>query len=169
MMSPSLWKSKSLNKRVKNESHRYCDRSGFRIRGRLSSKTHSGPVEYFMFIGHRCFRTATDISEGECSKKHALSFTEGFVQSCPERSRRKGRSHFDARSVLSVRERERRKAPSLRARRSGKMATMSVRAASAKPENAACGFFQHSHSRRLPCWYVCAIGNHAPSTCSRVG
>ncbi len=67
-----------------------------------------GPVEYFLFIGHRCFRTVTDISEGECSKKHALSFTEGFVQSCPERRRREGRSRFDARSVLPVRERERR-------------------------------------------------------------
>ncbi len=47
-----------------------------------------GPVEYFMFIGHKCFRTATDISERECSKK--------FVQ--------QGRSPFDARSVLPVRE-----------------------------------------------------------------
>ncbi len=110
-----------------------------RIRG------NCGPVEYFTFIGHSCFRTATDISERECSKTHALSFTEGFVQSSPERSRRKGRSPFDVRSVLPVRERERRKAPSLRARRSGKRATMSVRAVSAKPENAAGGFFQHSH------------------------
>jgi len=42
------------------------------------------PVEYFLFIGHRCFRTATDISERECSKKFA----------------QQGRSRFDARSVL---------------------------------------------------------------------
>ncbi|MDA0739741.1 MAG: hypothetical protein O2999_11980 [Nitrospirae bacterium] len=35
------------------------------------------------------------------NKKHALSLTEGSVQ--------QGRSHFDARSVLPVRERERRK------------------------------------------------------------
>jgi len=40
----------------------------------------------------------------ECSKKHALSPTKGFVQSCPEQSRGKGRSPFDARSVLIVRE-----------------------------------------------------------------
>ncbi|MDA0738619.1 MAG: hypothetical protein O3A59_06670, partial [Nitrospirae bacterium] len=57
--------------------------------------------------------------------------------------------------VLPVRERERRKAPSLRARRSGKMATnLPVRAVLAKPENAAGlpavasakagGFFQQS-------------------------
>ncbi len=32
----------------------------------------------------------------ECSKKHALSLSEGSIQ--------QGRSHFDARSVLSVRE-----------------------------------------------------------------
>ncbi len=31
-----------------------------------------------------------------------------FKKACPERSRRKGRSHFDARSVRVVRERERR-------------------------------------------------------------
>jgi len=36
------------------------------------------------------------ISEMEGSKKHALSLSEGFVQ--------QGRSHFDTRSVLSVRE-----------------------------------------------------------------
>ncbi len=99
-------------------------------------KALKGPVEYFMFIGHRYFRTATDISERECSKKHGLSLTEGFVQ--------QGRSRFDARSVLSVRERERRKAPRLRARRSGERATVPVRAISAKPGNAAGGFFQHS-------------------------
>ncbi len=50
-----------------------------------------GPVEYFMAISHKCSRTVTDISERECSKK--------FVQ--------QGRSRFDARSVLPVRERER--------------------------------------------------------------
>jgi len=32
----------------------------------------------------------------ECSKKHALSLSEGSIQ--------QGRSYFDARSVLSVRE-----------------------------------------------------------------
>jgi len=32
----------------------------------------------------------------ECSKKHALSLSEGSIQ--------QGRSHFDARSVLTVRE-----------------------------------------------------------------
>ncbi len=43
----------------------------------------------------------TDIMGGrECSKKHALSLSEGSVQ--------QGRSHFDARSVHQVRERERR-------------------------------------------------------------
>ncbi len=39
----------------------------------------------------------TDIMGGrECSKKHALSLSEGSVQ--------QGRSHFDARSVQGVRE-----------------------------------------------------------------
>ncbi len=38
----------------------------------------------------------THISERECSKKHALSLPEGSLQ--------QGRSPFDARSVLSVRE-----------------------------------------------------------------
>ncbi|MEC4672631.1 MAG: hypothetical protein VST68_00450 [Nitrospirota bacterium] len=36
------------------------------------------------------------ISGRECSKKHALRLSEGFLQ--------QGRSRFDARSVLSVRE-----------------------------------------------------------------
>jgi len=36
------------------------------------------------------------VSGRECSKKHALSLSEGFVQ--------QGRSHFDERSVLIVRE-----------------------------------------------------------------
>ncbi len=48
------------------------------------------------------------ISGRECSKKHALSPSEGFVQSCPERSRRKGRSPFGARSVRFIRKRKRR-------------------------------------------------------------
>jgi hypothetical protein len=43
-------------------------------------------------------------SRREWSKKHALSLFEESVQTCPERSRRKGRSSFDARSVLLVRE-----------------------------------------------------------------
>jgi hypothetical protein len=55
---------------------------------RLLEVSFHGSVEYFMSIGHRCFRTATDISERECSKK--------FVQ--------QGCSRFDARSVLPVRE-----------------------------------------------------------------
>jgi hypothetical protein len=38
------------------------------------------------------------------SKKPALSLPEGSVQTCPEAARRKGRSHFDARSVHLVRE-----------------------------------------------------------------
>ena len=75
----------------------------------------------------------------ECSKKHALSLSEGSVQ--------QGRSHFDARSILSGREH-------------GKTATMSVRADQTKPENTAGlsavalakvgGFFQHSHAGQ-PC------------------
>ncbi len=44
------------------------------------------------------------ISWREWSKKHALSLSEGFVQSCPEQSRREGRSRFGARSVHCVRE-----------------------------------------------------------------
>jgi len=58
--------------------------------------------------------------EEECSKKHALSLPK-----CPQQ----GRSRF---AVLSVPEH-------------GKRATMSVRAVTAKPENAAGGFFQYSH------------------------
>ncbi len=45
-------------------------------------------------------------SRREWSKKHALAKAVG--PSCPEQSRREGRSQFDARSVLTVRERERR-------------------------------------------------------------
>ncbi len=60
----------------------------------------------------------TDIISGrECSKKHALSLSEGSVQ--------QGRSHFDARSVLIVREH-------------GKMATCLREAASAGMEPLAC-------------------------------
>jgi len=44
------------------------------------------------------------INGRECSKKHALSLSEGSIQPCPEQSRRKGRSHFDERSVHGVRE-----------------------------------------------------------------
>ncbi|MEC4673983.1 MAG: hypothetical protein VST68_07315 [Nitrospirota bacterium] len=43
-------------------------------------------------------------SRREWSKKHALSLSEGSAQSCPEQSRREGRSPFDARSILPVRE-----------------------------------------------------------------
>ena len=58
-----------------------------------------------------------NISERECSKNPILS--EGFVQSCPEQSRREGRSPFGARSVLSVREHGKR-ATSVCASRFGK-------------------------------------------------
>ena len=53
-------------------------------------------VEYFTPMANTCQRGAGQHQLGECSKKHALSLSEGFVQ--------QGRSHFDARSVLSVRE-----------------------------------------------------------------
>ena len=66
------------------------------------------------------------------SKKHALSFVEGFVQSCAEPCRRKGRSQFCARSVLPGREH-------------GKLATCLCEAAPAKAGNAASGFFQQPH------------------------
>ncbi len=46
----------------------------------------------------------SSIKGGECSKKHALSLSERSIQSWPEPSRREGRSHFHARSVLIVRE-----------------------------------------------------------------
>jgi len=58
-------------------------------------------------------------SEWECSKTSILS--EGFVQ--------QGRSHCDERSVLSVRERERREERQVCEPEGGKMVTMSVRAA----------------------------------------
>lgn len=58
----------------------------------------------------------TNLSERECSKKFVVQ---------------QGRSTFNAQSILSVCEH-------------GKKATMSVRAASAKPGNATGGFFQHS-------------------------
>ncbi len=51
----------------------------------------------------------THINERECSKKHALSLSEGFVQ--------QGRSPFDARSVLIVREHGKRAAVSVRSQR----------------------------------------------------
>jgi len=69
------------------------------------------------------------LSWRECSKKHALSLSEGFVQ--------QGRSLFDARSVHSVRERERREERQV-CEPEGRQ----------KGENAAGGFFQHSHHVR---------------------
>jgi len=45
---------------------------------------------------HRCSKEDGAQQWGECSKKHALSLSEGSIQ--------QGRSPFDARSVLSVRE-----------------------------------------------------------------
>jgi len=56
------------------------------------------------------------VNERECSKKHALSFAEGSIQ--------QGRSPFDARSVLSVRERERREERQVCEPEGGEMATM---------------------------------------------
>ncbi|MEC4674278.1 MAG: hypothetical protein VST68_08815 [Nitrospirota bacterium] len=54
-------------------------------------------------------------SRREWSKKHALSLSEGFALSPAQTQGRQdalfhgqGRSHFDARNVLTVRERERR-------------------------------------------------------------
>jgi len=59
-----------------------------------------GIVEYFLH-GQIHAQDETDIlRRRECSKK--------VVQSSPEQSRRKGRSHLVARSVLIVHERERR-------------------------------------------------------------
>ena len=62
----------------------------------------------------------------ECSKKS--------VQLCPEQSRREGRNRFDARSVHCVRERERREERQV-CEPEGRQHV----------ENAAGGFFQHSH------------------------
>jgi len=77
-------------------------------------------------------------------QKH-LSFPKGPQQ---------GRSHSPARSVLSVRERERREERQVCEPEGGKKATESGQAAQAKPENPAGlsaealakvdGFFQHS-------------------------
>jgi hypothetical protein len=53
------------------------------------------------------------------------------VQPCPEAARRKGRSHFYARSVCGIREH-------------GEMATCLREAAPAKAGNAAGGFFQQT-------------------------
>ncbi len=61
----------------------------------------------------------------ECSKNPI--FFEGFVQSYPERSRRKGCSPFDARSVHFVCERERREERQVCESEGGKGATMSGR------------------------------------------
>ena len=58
------------------------------------------------------------VNARECSKKHALSLPK-----CPQQ----GRSRFDARSVLSVRERERREERQVCEPEGGKAATMSVR------------------------------------------
>ncbi len=75
-----------------------------------------------------------------------------FKKVCPEFYRRvvqQGRSRFDARSVLPVRERERseeRQACEPEGQAKGR--PMPGRAASAKPENAAGGFFQHSLKRK---------------------
>ncbi len=60
----------------------------------------------------------------DCSSKHALSFPSRVR---PERNRRKGRSHFDARSVRLVRERECREERQVGEPEGGKRATMSDR------------------------------------------
>jgi len=77
------------------------------------------------------------VSGRECSKKHALSLTEGSLQPCPEPCRRKGRSRFDERSVLIVREH-------------GKRATCLREAASAGMEPLAC---QPLLERRLAAFF----------------
>ncbi len=61
----------------------------------------------------------------ECSKKPILP--EGFVQICPERSRKKGCGRFDARSICVVRERQRREERQVCEPEGGKRATMSGR------------------------------------------
>ncbi len=66
----------------------------------------------------------------EGSKKPILS--EWFVQSCPERSRRKGRSPFGARSVRLVRERERREERQVCEPEGGKTATPGLASRSGK-------------------------------------
>ncbi len=61
------------------------------------------------------------------------SLSEGSVQTCPERSRRKGRSRFDARSVRFVREHGKTATPGL-ASRSGKARERRWRLFSTFPE-----------------------------------
>ena len=56
-----------------------------------------GLLNIYTLIANKCSRgDRQHLAGGGCSKKHALSLPEGSVQ--------QGRSHFDARSVLSVRE-----------------------------------------------------------------
>ena len=73
------------------------------------------------------------ISGRECSKKHALSLSEGSIQ--------QGRSLFDARRVLSVREHGKRATCLREAAPAGKERSGLSAVALAK----AGGFFQHSH------------------------
>ncbi len=73
--------------------------------------------------------------------------SEGSVQSCPERGRREGRSHFNARSVRCVRERERREERQVCEPEGGKTATPSLASRSGKARERPGGFFQHSHHR----------------------
>ena len=53
-------------------------------------------MEYFLTITHRCPRRNRHQQLAGMIKK--------VIQSCPELCRRKGRSQFDARNVLTVRE-----------------------------------------------------------------
>ncbi len=69
----------------------------------------------------------------ECSKKHALSLSEGSIQ--------QGRSPFDVRSVLIVREHGKRATCLREAAPAGKERSGLSAVALAK----AGGFFQHSH------------------------
>jgi len=95
---------------------------------------------------------ADRISWRECSKKHSLSLSEWFARlpeaafslrchfgegGSSESDPQQGRSLFDARSVHSVRERERREERQV-CEPEGRQ----------KGENAAGGFFQHSHHVR---------------------
>ncbi len=105
-------------------------------------------------------------------KKHGLSLTEGFVQQGRSRSRPYSalrRSRLDAGSVLSVRERKRREERQVcEPEGQAKWRRCTVRATSAKPGNAAGGFFQHSQlnlqnpPETLPKW-VRINGNHERS------
>ncbi len=77
-------------------------------------KNLQGLLNNSRHMAHTCHVSDQAHNGRECSKNPNLP--EGFVQICSERSRRKGRSRFDAGSVHFVREPE-----------GGKTATMSGR------------------------------------------